>query len=37
MRDIRRLISYLGPYRKDMVLGALFIIVESFLNWLFRF
>ena len=30
MRDIRRLISYLGPYRKDMVLGALFIIVESF-------
>lgn len=30
MRDIRRLISYLGPYRKDMVFGALFIIVESF-------
>jgi ABC-type multidrug transport system fused ATPase/permease subunit len=30
MKDIRRLLGYLGPYRKDMVLGALFVIVESF-------
>ena len=29
MKDIRRLMSYLGPYKKDMILGAVFVSVES--------
>ncbi len=29
MRDFARLLRYLGPYRKDMVIGALMVLVES--------
>ena len=29
MRDFKRLLGYLGPYRLDMVLGALLVLVES--------
>ncbi|HIU47920.1 MAG TPA: ABC transporter ATP-binding protein [Candidatus Avimonoglobus intestinipullorum] len=29
MNDLKRLFRYLGSYRKDLILGALFIIVET--------
>ena len=29
MRDFARLLRYLGPYRKDLVIGALMVLVES--------
>lgn len=29
MRDLKRLLSYLGPYRKDMLIGGFLIIVET--------
>ena len=29
MRDFKRLLGYLGPYRRDMALGALLVLVES--------
>ena len=29
MRDLKYLLRYLGPYRKDMMIGALLIIVET--------
>lgn len=29
MRDLKYLLRYLGPYRKDMVIGALLIVVET--------
>ena len=29
MRDIKRLLKYMGPYRKDMVIGALLVLVET--------
>ena len=29
MRQLRRLFSYLGPYRRDMVIGALLVLVET--------
>lgn len=29
MNDLKRLIRYLGIYRKDLVLGALFVVVET--------
>ena len=29
MKDFTRLLRYLGPYRKDMVIGALMVLVES--------
>ena len=29
MHDLRRLAHYLGPYRKDMIIGALLIIAET--------
>ena len=30
MKDFKRLLSYLGPYRRDMILGALLVVVETF-------
>ena len=30
MEDVRRLLRCLGPYKKDMLLGAAFVIIESF-------
>ncbi len=29
MNDLKRLLSYLGPYRKDMILGALLVLAET--------
>lgn len=29
MRDIKRLLRYMGPYRKDMVIGAFLVLVET--------
>ena len=29
MGDLKRLLGYLGPYRRDMALGALLVLVES--------
>ena len=29
MRDLKYLLRYLGPYRKDMLIGALLIVVET--------
>ena len=29
MQDMKRLLKYLGPYRKDMLIGALLIFVET--------
>ena len=29
MADLKRLLRYMGPYRKDMVIGALLIVVET--------
>ncbi len=29
MRDFKRLLGYLGPYRRDMLTGALMVLVES--------
>ena len=34
MHDLRRLLHYLGPYRRDMVLGGLLILVETFFELL---
>ena len=34
MRDLKRLLSYLGPYRKDMIIGAALIVVETFFELL---
>ena len=29
MSDLKRLLCYMGPYRKDMILGMLLVIIES--------
>ena len=29
MRDLKCLLRYLGPYRKDMVIGALLVVIET--------
>lgn len=29
MKDMKRLFGYMGPYKKDMVLGALFVMIET--------
>ena len=29
MKDLKRLLGYMGPYRKDMALGMLLVVVES--------
>ena len=29
MKDLKRLLGYMGPYKKDMALGMLLVIVES--------
>ena len=29
MRQLKRLLSYLGPYRRDMVIGALLVLLET--------
>ena len=29
MKEFRRLMSYLGPYRRDMFIGALLVLVET--------
>ena len=29
MNDLKRLLGYMGPYRKDMILGMLLVIIES--------
>ena len=29
MNDLKRLLGYMGPYRRDMILGMLLVIVES--------
>lgn len=29
MRDLKRLLQYLGPYRKDLIFGALLVMVET--------
>ena len=29
MKDLRRLLSYLGPYRRDMFIGALLVLIET--------
>ncbi len=29
MTDFKRLLRYLGPYRKDMVIGALLVVIET--------
>ncbi len=34
MQDLKRLLQYLGPYRKDMILGASLIVVETFFELL---
>ena len=30
MKDFKRLLSYLGTYRRDLIIGALLVIVETF-------
>ena len=30
MRELRRLLGYLGPYRRDLLIGALLVVVETF-------
>ena len=27
MKDMKRLFGYMGPYKKDMILGALFVMI----------
>ena len=29
MKELKRLLSYLGPYRRDMLIGALLVLVET--------
>ena len=29
MKDMNRLFGYMGPYKKDMILGALFVMIET--------
>ena len=29
MRDLRRLLGYLGPYRRDLIIGMLLVVVET--------
>ena len=29
MTDLKRLLGYLGPYRRDMVIGALLVVIET--------
>ena len=29
MKEFRRLLSYLGPYRRDMAIGALLVFIET--------
>ena len=29
MNDIKRLAGYIGPYKKDMMLGALMVMIET--------
>lgn len=29
MRDLKRLFGYLGPYRRDMIIGMLLVVVET--------
>lgn len=29
MKDMKRLFWYMGPYKKDMILGALFVMIET--------
>ena len=29
MEDLKRIFSHLGPYRRDMILGALLLIIET--------
>lgn len=29
MKELRRLFSYLGPYRRDMIIGAVLVLVET--------
>ena len=29
MKDMKRLLNYIGPYRKDMILGAVLVLVET--------
>lgn len=29
MKDMKRLFGYMGPYKKDMILGALFVMIET--------
>ena len=29
MNDLKRLLSYLGPYRRDMILGTVLVVVET--------
>ena len=29
MKDLKRLFGYMGPYRADMALGMLLVVVES--------
>ena len=33
MKDLQRIFAYLGPYRKDLALGAFLVVVESSLRW----
>ena len=34
MSDLRRLLRYLGPYRRDMVIGGILVLVETFFELL---
>ena len=34
MQDLKRLLRYLGPYRKDMIIGAVLVAVETFFELL---
>ncbi len=34
MQDLKRLLRYLGPYRKDMIIGAALVAVETFFELL---
>ena len=29
MKDMKRLFGYMGPYKKDMILGAVFVMIET--------
>ena len=29
MNDLKRLLGYMGPYRRDMALGMLLVVIES--------